>query len=140
MKHTQIIIPVTGGSDNFHFIPVLLEPLDWSNRVYKTTITKYDSVTLTPGEIGTFDFVITCKEPGIYLASVTIPVIYFGNSYEIQLYPPQLNCPETLTIWNYKDYSDGAFHYEWMKLGDYTLQDGQYISLPADNATVTPSQ
>jgi len=121
-------------------MPILLESLDWSNRVYKTTITKYDSVILTPGEIESFELVVTCKEPGVYLASVTVPVIYSGNSYEIQLYPPQLNCPQTLTIWDYKDLSDGDFHYEWKKLGDYVLQDGEYISLPADDATATPMQ
>lgn len=139
---SEFVIPVTGGAANFHFTPVVLDSIDRENQVLSTTITDYDSVILEPGEIGTFDLLVKCKNPGKYGITVSVEVFFAGNPYEIILTPPILNCPKSLTIWNYNSLSNVTKNYEWIKLGDYALQDGEYksydLQLPVDEITATP--
>jgi hypothetical protein len=132
-------IPISGGVTNYHFEPVILEALNVGNKAVTTNLMEYDAVILKPGEIGTFDFLLTCKSSGIYVLAVVLQTFYRGESKEIELPSPvPLVCPESLTIWDYQNFTGNTIRYEWMQLGDFVLQGGQYES--ADNTIATPEQ
>ena len=137
------LIPVTGGGSYDYFLsPVPLDSLNWNNVVYSTTLEEYDSVILEPGEIGSFQLELYCKNPGIYRVVVTVQIFYSGEFHDLFFDPPvKLNCPSSLTLWEYQSLSDdGSVNYEWKKQYDLFLQNGEYISLPMDDMTATPDQ
>lgn len=132
-------IPVSGGETNFYFEPVMVDALHLGNPAITTTLMEYDSVVLKPGEIGTFEFSLTCKSPGIYVLAVIFQTFYGGESKDIEVPAPEpLVCPESLTIWDYQDDSGNTVRYEWRQVGDYVLEEGHYKSV--DKATATPDQ
>ena len=140
LKESGFTIPVTGGGTYYHIAPVMLESI--TNAMLRTSLTEYDFVNLKPGEAGPFEFLFTCGAPGFYRLILTLQVYYAGESHDVDVLPPiNLVCPESITIWDYKDTSGETIQYnKWKNLGDYILQDGEYILLPAGGATATPNQ
>lgn len=140
----NIPIPMTGGGGgyNYYFSPLSLDARSWESRSYKMALNEYDYVTLNPNESVPFEIYINCADPGIYQLEVLLQVSYAGD-FSIQTFTsPDLNCPESLTVWNVQ--SDAINRLDWwkdlqpadrpslnlVKIGEYVLQEGVYIALP----------
>ncbi len=118
-------IPVTGGMTNYSFSPVLIDSI---KKKYATTLEEFSFVKLVPKEFGAFKFLFNCKDPGIYKLGLEIKIFYAGESYNILLFSPYLNCPESYTSWHLQ--SDETGLYRWENLGNYRLRNGEYSPIP----------
>jgi hypothetical protein len=135
---SEILIPETGGVENYSFEPVKMSSPNLNSKVINTLLTDYDAVVLKPGEIGTFDLLLICDTPGLYAFSVKLRAFYAGQEEIIDIPTPKpIFCPETLTLWNYQNLSNDNGFAQWKDLGDYILNERRYES--RTDSTVTPA-
>ena len=134
--------PVSGRS-NLKFSPVSLDSQNWASRNFITILNEYDYVSLEPGKFEQIEFLFMCNEPGIYEIEIIVNVAYIGDSSTIEIISPELNCPESFTLWEIQSDDPDDIYYLWwgnqnidnasleiLNLGEFVLENGQYIPKP----------
>ncbi len=120
-NHVNVLMTCAGGGSNRLFPPIELYP-QFNQYEVSTTYQEADYFSLQPGEFESLHFVFYCTKPGIYSVELLIDYLYLDQTGKVTIYPPDLVCPDSYSLWE-----------SWQipyKLGDYVWDGNEYIESP----------